>query len=242
DVAYATKMGIPVVNAPTGSTNSVAELSLGLMFALARSIPWADKTTKDGKWEKKKLKGLEIDGKTLGLIGVGKIAQCLAKKAQALGMKTIGYDPYLPEDVARDAGVPLMEMDDVLRQSDYLSLHVVLTDETRGMINASKLGLMKPSACIINCARGGVIDEDALYQALSEKKLRGAALDVFAQEPLGESKLKELDNIILTPHIGAGTVEGQNRAGTIVVQQMLMVLEGKKPDHLVNRELITKWG
>ena len=242
DVAYAKEKGIPVVNAPTGSTNSVAELSLGLILALARNIVWADSTTKQGRWEKKKLKGLEVDGKVLGLVGVGNIAQCLAEKAQALGMTTIGYDPYLPQEVAAAAGVELKDLDNVLKEADYVSLHVVLTDETRGMIGAEKIALMKPSGCIVNCARGGVVDEKALYNALKEKRIRAAALDVFEKEPLADSPLAELDNIILTPHIGASTKEGQIRAGTIVVEQLLMAMNDKKPDYLVNTQLSGKWG
>jgi len=242
DVSKATDRGIPVVNAPTGSTNSVAELSLALMLALARNISWADRTMKEGRWEKKKLKGLEIDGKTLGLVGVGRIAQCLAAKAQALGMRTIGYDPYIPQEVASGAGVELKDLESVLRESDYISLHVVLTDETRGLIGEEQIAIMKPSACIINCSRGGVVDESVLFSALSEKRIRGAALDVFGKEPPVDSPLLKLENIILSPHIGASTKEGQNRAGTIVVEQVLMVLEGRKPQYLVNTELPGKWG
>ncbi len=241
DVKKATEMGIPVVNAPTGSTVSVAELTMGMMLSLARHIPRADRTMKEGKWEKKRLKGVELYEKTLGLIGVGRIAREVAKRARAFGMTVIGYDPYVPENVAREAGVELVSLEKVLTDSDFVSIHTALTPETRGLIGEEELKKMKNTAYLINCARGGIADENALYRALKEGWIKGAALDVYEKEPPEGSPLLGLDNVILTPHIGASTVEGQRRAGVIVAEQVIKVLKGEKPDFLVNREMADRW-
>jgi D-3-phosphoglycerate dehydrogenase len=227
---YAIEKGIPVVYAPTGSTQSVAELAMAHILCLARRITKADSSIRAGKWEKKKLTGTELDGKTLGLIGCGRIGGEVAKRAQAFGMKTISYDPYLPHEHARCMNINLTDLDTILTTSDFISIHALLTDETRGMVNEEAFSKMKPTAYIINCARGGIIDETALYNALKDNKIAGAALDVFEHEPPSDSPLLELDNIVFSPHLGAATREAQTKAGTITAEQVIKVLNGEEPD------------
>ncbi len=227
---YAIEKDIPVVYAPTGSTQSVAELAMAHILSLARNLTRADASIRAGKWEKKKLKGVELDGKTLGLIGCGRIGAEVAKRAQAFGMKTISYDPYLPHEHARCLNINLTDYDTVLQNSDFISIHALLTDETRGMVNDEAFSKMKESAYIINCARGGIIAETALYTALQERKIAGAALDVFEHEPPVDSPLLELDNIEFSPHVGAATFEAQLKAGLITAEQVLKVLNGEEPD------------
>jgi D-3-phosphoglycerate dehydrogenase len=236
DVKAATSKGIVVVNAPRSSTTSVAELAIGHMISIARSLPRADRGIREGKWEKKQLKGAELYGKTLGFVGSGRIGSEVAVRARAFGMKTIAYDPYLPADVAQKVGVELCNLDRLLKESDFITIHAMLTDETRGMIGVAEFAKMKPTAYVVNCARGGIIDETALYNALKDKKIAGAALDVFAKEPLADSPLVKLDNIVFTPHIGASTKEGQERAGVQVAEQVIKALKRTRPDSLVNPE------
>lgn len=236
DVEAATKKGIKVVNSPTGATISVAELTIGHMISLARRLPKADRTTRAGEWAKKKLKGVELNGKILGLIGCGNIGRVVAKYARALNMSAIGYDPYIPKEKLEEEGIEKVEsVGEVMEKADFISIHVPHTPETHHLINEEMLSKMKPSAYLINCARGGVVDEKALYNALKENKIAGAALDVYEEEPAKNNPLFELDNAIFTPHIGASTKEGQIRAGTICAEQILKVLEGKEPDFWVNR-------
>ncbi|MCD6461315.1 MAG: hydroxyacid dehydrogenase [Thermoplasmata archaeon] len=241
DVAKATEMGIPVVNAPTGSTVSVAELAVGMMLSLARYIPTATASMKAGKWEKKRFKGTELQGKTLGLVGVGRIGQAVGRRAVGFGMNIIYHSRTRKPEFERETGARYVDFHTLLQEADIISNHLPLTDETRGMFNAERLGMMKPTAFLINCARGGIVDEQALYDALREGKIKGAALDVYENEPPGDSPLFSLDNVVLTPHIGASTKEAQMRAGTIVAEQVIKVLRGEKPDHLVNRELAGRW-
>lgn len=236
DVKKATELGIKVVNAPTGSTVSVAELTVALMLALARSIPKADLSTKKGDWLKKKLKGIELYGKTLGLIGSGRIAQHVAKIAKGLGMNILVYSPHCTDKKAKSMGARRATLEEVLKESDFVSLHIPKTEETQHLIDREKLSLMKPTAYLINCARGGIVDEDALYEFLKEGKIAGAGIDVFEEEPPKSSKLLELDNVVLTPHIGANTEEAQIRAGTICAEQVMKALKGMEPDYWVNRE------
>ena len=236
DVKKATELGIKVVNAPTGSTISVAELAIAHMLALARFIPKADSSMKRGEWLKKQLKGIELHGKTLGLIGSGRIAQHVAKIAKGLGMNVLVYSPHCTDEKAEKMGARRATLEEVLRESDFASLHIPKTEETYHLIDKEKLSLMKPTAYLINCARGGVVDEDALYEFLKEGKIAGAAIDVFEEEPPKGSKLLELDNVVLTPHIGANTKEAQIRAGTICAEQVMKVLRGEEPDYWVNRE------
>jgi len=238
DVQKATEKGIPVVNAPRGSTHSVAELVFGHMLSLARHLAYADRSLREGRWEKKKLKGIELQGKTLGLIGFGRIGQEVWKLAKVFGMKCIAYDPYIPADFIKEKDATPGTLEDVLKNADFISIHALLTDETRHMISDEQLGMMKVSAYIINCARGGILDEAALYRALKENKIGGAALDVFETEPPGEIPLFEFDNIVFTPHLGASTKEAQIRAGVTTAEQVLKVLRGEKPDFIVNKEVL----
>ena len=230
DLAYAKTKGVSVRNTPKASSNSVAELALGYMLALARHIPQATMSMTAGEWKKKQLKGSEISGKTLGLIGFGNIGAFLGQKAAALGMTVIFYDVITPPSVDYAQQVTL---DEVLSQSDYLSLHVPKVPATTNMLNAEAFAKMKDGVYVINCARGGVVDEDALHDALASGKVAGAALDVFADEKVapGNAKLFGLKDangfsmVIGSPHIGAGTVEGQARVGTEVADIMIEFYE-----------------
>jgi D-3-phosphoglycerate dehydrogenase len=238
DVQTAAKHKIKVVNAPTGATASVAELALLHMLALARQLPKADCTTKKGEWMKKQLKGRELSGKTLGLVGTGNIAKLLAKYAKAFDMQVIGYDPFIDEKAMKKDGIKKIdELGKLLEKADFISLHIPHTSETHYIINENMLVKMKPSAYLINCARGGVVDEKALYNALKDGKIAGAAMDVFEQEPPSkDNPLLTLENVVVSPHIGANTKEGQLRAGVITAEQMTKVLDGKEPDHWVNKK------
>ncbi len=214
DVAAAESKGIKVVNTPAASSNAVAELALGMIFSLARSLAWADASMKAGKWEKKKLEGTEVAGKTLGIIGYGRIGWVLAEKARALGMTVVACDPYI-----NNAG--LITLEKLLSIADYISLHIPHTAETHNLLGAEQLARMKKGACLINASRGGTVDEDALYAALVSGHLAGAALDVFTEEPPQSESLKRLialPQVIATPHIGAGTVEAQERIGGEIVK------------------------
>ncbi len=213
DVEYARSKGIQVFNTPRASSNAVAELVTGLMFALARHIPRADASMKAGKWEKKKLKGTELAGKTLGIIGYGRIGRTLAEKARALGMKFVAYDPYVE-------GEEIIPLDDLLAQADYVSLHIPHTPETHHLIDAEKIAKMKEGAYLINAARGGVVDEAALLEALESGHLAGAAMDVYSEEPPKSETLRaliEMPSFVATPHIGAATKEAQARIGDEIV-------------------------
>lgn len=224
DLDAAKKAGVKVVNTPEASSASVAEHALGLCFALARNLTRAHTTTAAGKWEKKALKGVELGGKTLGIIGIGRIGRELAKRAIGIGMTVIASDPLVkPEDV-EPLGIELVGIARVLGESDFVSLHIPLNLETKGLIGTSEFEMMKPTAYLVNCARGGVVDEDALYKALKEKTITGAALDVFENEPPEGSPLLDLDNIVLTPHIAASTVDGQTRVGLEVARKVLEAL------------------
>ena len=235
DVKAATEKGIKVVNAPLGSTISVAELAFGHMLDLSRGITKGTMALKQGKWLKKELKGFELEGKTVGIIGCGRIGQALASRCRAFGMKVKGFDPFLTPEAAKVAGIDLVGLDDMLKASDYVSLHVALTDSTKKMLGAPQFAMMKKSAYLVNCARGGVVDEEALYAALKEGRLAGAGLDVFETEPPVNPKLAELDNVTFTPHIGANTKEAQDKAGVQVAEQVLLCLSGKDPVFWVNR-------
>ncbi len=214
DVDYARSKGIAVRNTPAASSNAVAELVLGMLFALARHIARADASMKAGRWEKKQLKGTELAGKTLGIIGYGRIGRLLGQKAKALGMSVIAYDPYIKHE-------DLVPLETLLRQADYVSLHLPHTAETHHLLSSEQFAIMKPGACVINAARGGVVDEAALYQALTDGHLAGAALDVYSQEPPRDETLRALialPQVVVTPHIGASTVEAQVRIGDEIVK------------------------
>ena len=222
DVAYAQEKGIKVLNTPSASTQSVAELTVAYLMALARNIPLMTASMKAGKWEKKSFVGSEVSGKTLGLIGSGRIGSAVADRAIALGMDVVAFDPYVTEL----PNIKLMGLDELLAESDYISLHVPHTDETHNILDAAAFDKVKAGVRIINCGRGGTIDEDALYQAIQDGKVAGAALDVFADEPLADSKLFSLDQVIGSPHIGAGTIEAKARVGEVAAQKVIETLKG----------------
>jgi len=210
----AKERGVKVVNTPTATSISVAELALGMMFSAARRIPQASVSTKSSKWEKKKFKGFELYGKKLGIIGIGRIGSEMAKRAKALGMEVIAYDPYVKtSDYAN-----IVDLDTLLKESDYISLHIPKTSETEHILDKTAFDKMKKGVVIINCARGGVVDENALYDAINGEKVRIACIDVFESEPAKDNKLFDLEQVIVTPHIGAQTKEGQTRAGTQVAE------------------------
>jgi D-3-phosphoglycerate dehydrogenase len=226
DAEAAKKANIKADNTPEASSISVAELAIGLMFALARKITIADSTMKSGKWEKKRLEGTELYQKTLGLVGVGRIGFETAKRAIALGMSVIGYDPYLnpaPAHIAQSGIKMVKTLDEIYSQSDYISLHMPKTKETAGMINAEAFKKMKKTAYIINCARGGIIAEKDLAEALKSGDIAGAAIDVYEKEPiLPDNPLLAVgEKIILTPHLGASSAEGQNRVGGAVADKII---------------------
>ncbi len=239
DIPAATKKGVMVVNAPAGSTQSVAELTVALMLALARRIPAADGSLKGGRWEKSRLQGVELCGKTLGLVGCGRIGSKVADICLGLGMSVLAFDPYLREDTAAEKGIRLTSLDEVLEESDFVSIHAALTDETRHMIGKAAFQKMKRTAYLVNCARGPIVDEQSLVEALKEGQIAGAGLDVFEREPPLGSPLLELENVVLTPHIGASTQEGQRRTGLLAVEQLLKGLGGEEPEFLVNREVLS---
>lgn len=217
DAEYARSKGITVLNTPLSSSASVAELAIGYMITLARSIHLTTTSMKAGKWEKKKFEGDEIGGKTLGIVGIGNIGKEVAKRALALGMDVMVYDPY----TAAPPNLKRVSLDELLASADYITFHLPLTDESRNMISTDAFAKMKPGVRIINCARGGIVDEDALYDALVSGKVAGAALDVFAQEPSQGHKLFTLEQVIGSPHIGAATREAQKRIGVEVADKLI---------------------
>lgn len=218
--------GVTVVNSPLAASIAVAELTLSLMLALARSVPRADMAMKQGNWIKKQLKGVELYGKTLGLVAVGRIGAAVAERAVAFGMRVLAFDPYLTPEQVRERHAEPAALDEVLQQSDYISIHSPLTAETRHMINASAFAQMKEGARLICAARGGVIDEDALLAALESGKVAGAALDVYETEPPGSAALVQHPNVVATPHVGAQTREAQDRAGEDIADEVLAALRG----------------
>jgi D-3-phosphoglycerate dehydrogenase len=221
DRAAATKKGIVLMNTPGGNTITTAEHSIALMVALARQIPQATISMKAGKWEKKKFMGVELFNKTLGIIGIGNIGSQVAKRAQGFAMNVIAYDPFLSEDKAKAMGVEKVDIKELFRRSDFITIHTPLTPETRNMINKETIKLMKPGVRIINCARGGIINEKDLYEALVGGKVAGVALDVFEKEPPENNPLLKLNNVISTPHLGASTKEAQENVAVAVAEQVV---------------------
>jgi D-3-phosphoglycerate dehydrogenase len=228
DVDAATERGIPVLTAPAGNTTSAAELTFALLLALARKVPAADRSMKAGEWDKKSFNGTELLGKTLGLVGAGRIGGEVAKRARAFGMRVLVSDPFLNAERARALDVEVGSFNEVLERADVLSVHVPLTDSTRNLIGASEIGRMKSGALLLNVARGGVVDENALADALKSKKLGGAALDVFLAEPLpADHFLRSLPNVVLTPHLGASTAEAQHNVAIEIANAVrAALLEG----------------
>lgn len=217
DHEYAKEKGITVMNTPLANSKSVAELAIGYMLMMARSLYAASATMKAEKWDKKSFNGDEIGGKTLGLIGIGNIGKEVTKRALAMEMTVVAYDPYVKEM----AGVKLVSLDELLAQSDYISLHLPKTKESSNMIGKEQFAKMKNGVRIVNCARGGIVNEEALYEALTSGKVAGAALDVFDEEPPTDWKLAKLDNVIASPHIGAATKEAQARVGAEVAEKLI---------------------
>lgn len=210
DLEAATERGIPVLNAPSGNTVSAAELTLALLLSLVRRIPAADRSLREGRWERSALAGTELRGKTLGLIGAGRIGGEVARRAHGFGMRVVAYDPYLTEERAQELGVERLELTELLPRADVVTLHVPLTTDTRGIVGRKELAAMKPTAFLVNAARGGVVDEEALGEALEEGWIAGAAVDTYVTEPLpDDSPLREAPNLVLTPHLGASTAEAQ---------------------------------
>ncbi|MEC7254656.1 MAG: hydroxyacid dehydrogenase [Candidatus Thermoplasmatota archaeon] len=249
DVDAASKLGLPVVNAPRASTQSVVELTIGHLLGSLRFIPRADRSLRSGQWAKKELKGTELFGKRLGLIGFGRIAQGVAKVAQAFGMEVHSYDPYLPLSVAKKVGVTMHKnVDNLFKTCTHISVHCNLTDETHHLINQKRISMMpgvdpfnlKCGNHIVNCARGGIVDEDAALAALNSGQLTSLALDVFEHEPVDPaSPLLEHMNFHGTPHIGAATIEAQHRVGLDIAEAVLTVLQGGIADTTVNRDALS---
>jgi D-3-phosphoglycerate dehydrogenase len=220
DLTAATKKGIVVMNAPGGNTITTAEHTFSLMCAMARQIPQATASMREGKWEKKRFMGVELFNKTLGVIGIGNIGSQVARRAQAFVMNVIAYDPFLSEEKAKDMGVEKVDLEELYRRSDFITIHTPITAETRNMINKDTIKIMKNGVRIINCARGGIVNEKDLYDALVEGKVAGAALDVFEKEPVENNPLLTLDSVISTPHLGAATKEAQENVAIAIAEQI----------------------
>ncbi len=227
DVEYAKNKGIKVINTPRATSISVAELTIGHILSVMRKIAYGDRETRKGNWPKSRCKGIEMYGKTLGIVGMGRIGKEVAKRARAFGMNIVYYDVRpLQEEDEKKLGVRYLPLEELIKEADVITIHVPLLPETRHLINRERIEKMKDGAIVINAARGGIVDEEALYEALKSGKLYGAALDVYENEPLKESKLFELDNIVMSPHIGAQTKEGQKRAGIEIGEKVAKELLG----------------
>jgi D-3-phosphoglycerate dehydrogenase len=239
DVDAATERGIPVLTAPAGNSISAAELTMALLLAVARKVPAADRSMKAGEWDRKSFNGFELYGKTLGLVGAGRIGGQVAKRARAFGMDVIVFDPWLDRERARELDVQLCELDDVISRADVLSVHVPLTDGTRNLIAAAQLARMKKGALLLNVARGGVVDEGALLEALLSGQLAGAGLDVYEQEPLAkDSPLRALPNVVMTPHLGASTAEAQQNVAIEIAEAVRAALLNGDTSKAVNAEAL----
>jgi D-3-phosphoglycerate dehydrogenase len=234
DLPTATRRGILVVNAPRGNIVAAAEHAVGLLFALARNIPQADASVRRGEWLRSKYTGVEVRGKTLGIVGLGNIGSEVAKRAQGLEMEVIAFDPAVPPERAEQFNVELVGLDELFSRSHFVSVHAPLVEGTRNLIDARVLSLARPGLRLVNSARGGIVDESALYQALVDGRLGGAAADVFVQEPVGENPLLTLPNFVATPHIAASTVEAQVSVAFDVAEEVLAVLRGELPRYAVN--------
>jgi D-3-phosphoglycerate dehydrogenase len=231
DLGAAARKGLVVANCPGANDQAVADLAIGLMVAVARQIPFVDQDIRNGKWGR--YHGSELWRKTLGLIGLGRIGRGVAKRALGFDMQVLAYDPYVDEGQAGALGVRMSSFEEVITAADFLSLHAALTEETRHIIGKSQLGRMKPSAFLINTARGGLVDEEALFAALAAGQLAGAALDAFAAEPPIGSPLLRLENVVLTPHIGAHTQEAIERVGVLAAQNVVQALQTGEPVYRV---------
>ena len=227
DLTAARGHGVTVVNAPKSTSLAVAELAIGMMFSLARMLPKADSTMKQGQWIKKQLEGIELNGKTLGVVGMGNIGTAVAARATALGMKVLGYDSLVPADEIKKRGAEPVSLADLYAQADFITYHLPLTPESKGMVNGQAFGQMKRGVRIVDAARGGIMDETALLAALESGQVAAAALDVFATEPPGSTALVGHPNVVATPHIGAQTEEAQDRAAEDIASEVLTALRGE---------------
>ncbi|MCK9299051.1 MAG: phosphoglycerate dehydrogenase [Methanoculleus sp.] len=238
DTEAATRRGIIVANAPEGNTLAATEHTMAMMLSLARNIPQATASLKNGEWKRSKFMGVELNDKILGIMGFGRIGREVAKRAQAMQMKCIAYDPFITKERAASLGVEMVPLDELFRRADVITVHTPLIKETRHVINAETIATMRDGVRLINCARGGIIDEQALADAVASGKVAGAALDVFENEPPTESPLLGLDRVIVTPHLGASTVEAQKNVAVSVANQCISVLSGGAAKYVVNAPMI----
>ena len=238
DLDAATRAGVAVVNAPTANTIAAAEHTIGLIYALARHIPAADASVRAGEWKRAAFLGQELRGKTLGIVGLGKIGLAVAERARAMEMTLLAMDPFVTAEAAAARGIELVELDQLIERSDVITLHLPLTHATRDLIGEAQLKRMKPTALVVNVARGGLVDEAALARALDERQIGGAAIDVYENEPPKDSPLLGARNTVLTPHLGASTEEAQAKVAEEVVGQMLDVLAGRSARYVVNAPLV----
>lgn len=234
DINAATRKGIIVINAPGANTIAATEHTLAMMLALARKIPQAHQKTASGQWDRNSFKGVELYKKTLGIVGMGKIGTEVAKRAKSFGMNILGFDPYLTDERAKKLGITKATLDAVARESDFITIHTPLTNDTRGIVNEEFLQKTKKGVRFVNCARGGIIDEKALIRAIQSGHVAGAALDVFEKEPVSDSELLTNPNIVVTPHLGASTVEAQEKVAQEVSAEIIEILEEKNIQHAVN--------
>lgn len=234
DLDEATRRGVLVVNAPLANSVSAAEHAFGLMLSLARNIARGDASIRSGRWDRAKFRGVELDGKTLGLVGMGRIGSLVAQRALAFGMRVLAYDPYITAEQARAAGAELRDLDSLLADSDFISLHLPRTPETENLLDGEAFAKAKRGVRIVNASRGGIIDEEALVEAIRDGQVAGAALDVYAEEPMTGGPLTELPEVVLTPHLGASTVEAQNKAGLHVAESVVAGLAGEPVMAAVN--------
>jgi D-3-phosphoglycerate dehydrogenase len=234
DVKAATRLGVMVVNAPQSNVISAAEHTVALILAQARNIPQADAALREGRWERSRFQGAELYGKTLGIVGLGRVGALVAQRLNAFGMRMIAYDPYVSRERAAQIGVELVSLAEVLTRADVVSVHLPKTAETTGLIGERELAAMRPGARLVNTARGGIVDEAALAKAVESGHLGGAALDVFSEEPTTQSPLFELDRVVVTPHLGASTAEAQDKAGVAIAEQLILALTGQFVPNAVN--------
>jgi D-3-phosphoglycerate dehydrogenase len=239
DVPAATAAGVLVVNAPTSNIVSAAELAVSLLLAVARNVVPANLALKNGQWKRSQFGGVELQGKTVGIIGMGKIGLLVAQRLAGFDMKFVAYDPYVKAAPSGGPEIKMVSLDELLAASDFVTIHIPKTDETKGLINAVALAKMKPTAFVINAARGGVLDESALFDALTAGTIAGAGLDVYATEPCTDSPLFGLDNVVATPHLGASTEEAQEKAGVAVAESVVAAFAGTEVPGAVNADLLS---
>ena len=239
DLEAATGGGVVVMNTPSGNATTTAEHTIALLFSLARQIPAADRSTQAGKWEKSRFMGVELTGKTLGVVGCGNIGAIVASRALGLSMRVAAYDPYLSADRAKALGIEKVELDELLANSDFITLHVPLTEKTKGIIDRAALAKTKPGVRILNCARGGLVVEEDLKEAMESGHVAGAALDVFSQEPAKENPLFGLENLVATPHLGAATAEAQEKVAIQIAEQMSDYLNNGAVTNALNMPSLT---